>query len=191
MARIFLGSSTTNSSGQATYTLTGDGGGIKDIVAESGTLVSQPYTVYDCTFYDTGLSDSTANVVLSRMSREKTSNGAVITATGNNAWAIMKQNSQVFSNNCIIEFDLVANDTPNTQCGIDLSTSGDAYQGKIYFEDLGHYKIRVTPTGITAMTGSQTISPPQTYPQSDIRISFNLGQTGDSITYKDFRIYPI
>ena len=153
---------------------------------------SETFVVIDASFYDTGLTDSNANVVLSRMSRDKTSNGAVITATGNNAWAIMKQNSPVFSNNCIIEFDLIANETPSTSVAIDLSTQGDAYQNKIYFEDLGHYKIQVTPESITALTGSNPITLQKSqYPPSDVRISLNLGQTGDTITYKDFKIYPI
>ena len=86
---------------------TGVGAGEIDIIASldnpivDGSIVSETYSIIDASFIDTGLSDSTANVVLSRMSRQKTDNGAVITATGNNAWAIMKQNSPVFSNNCI------------------------------------------------------------------------------------------
>ena len=146
----------------------------------------------DCTFIDTGVTGSTSNVVLSRMSRELTSNGAVITATGDNAWAIMKQNSQVFSNSCIIEFDLVANETPITHVGIDLSTSGDAYQNKIYFDDIGHYKIEVKPTSIRALEGSESISLSRNqFPPSDVRISFYLGKSGDTITYTNFRAYPI
>ena len=195
-ARRLIGSTTTNANGIATIPYTGKGVGKVDVVAEAtvggGVFVSETYSIIDASFIDTGLSDSTANVVLSRMSRDKTSDGAVITATGNNAWAIMKQNSPVFSNNCIIEFDLIANETPSTSVGIDLSTQGDAYQNKIYFEDLGHYKIQVTSESITALTGSQSISLQKSQaPPSDVRISFNLGQTGDTITYKDFVIYPI
>ena len=156
-------------------------------IYQSGT-----FSVIDASFYDTGLESSTSNFILSRMTRQKTSNGAVITATGNNAWGIIKQNSPVFSNNCIIEFDLIANETPSTSVGIDLSTQGDAYRNKIFFEELGHYKIQVTPTGITALDGSNPITlRDQQYPPSDIRISFNLGQTRDTITYKDLKIYPI
>ena len=180
------------------HSYTGVGAGEVDVLASldkpitDGSIVSETLSVIDASFIDTGLSDSTANVVLSRMSRQKTDNGAVITATGNNAWAIMKQNSPVFSNNCIIEFDLIANETPSTSVGIDLSTQGDAYQNKIFFEDLGHYKIQVTSKSITALTGSQSIYLQKSqYPPSDVRISFYLGQTGDTITYKDFVVYPI
>ena len=204
----YLGYGVTNSNGVAHLDhdpqgnpingYTGTGAGEVDVIAStdnpvsSGSIVSETYSIIDASFIDTGLSDSTANVVLSRMSRQPTDNGAVITATGNNAWAIMKQNSPVFSNNCIIEFDLIANETPSTSVAIDLSTQGDAYQNKIYFEDLGHYKIQVTSESITALTGSQSISLKKAeYPPSDVRISFNLGQTGDTITYKDFVIYPI
>ena len=189
---------TKNASGQDVNGYVGTGAGEVDVIASldnpisQGSIVSGTLSVIDGSFFDTGLSDSTANVVLSRMSREKTSNGAVITATGNNAWAIMKQNSPVFSNNCIIEFDLIANETPSTSVAIDLSTQGDAYQNKIYFEDLGHYKIQVTSESITALTGSQSIYLQKSqYPPSDVRISFYLGQTGDTITYKDFVVYPI
>lgn len=155
-------------------------------------LQSEVYEVLDCTFIDTGVTGSTSNVVLSRMSRTLTSDGAVLEATGDNAWAIMKQNSQVFSNSCIIEFDLVANETPSTHVGIDLSTNGDAYQNKIYFDTLGHYKIEVKPTSIRALEGSESISLQKNqFPPSDVRISFYLGLTGDTITYKDFRVYLI
>ena len=192
MARRLIGTAVTDANGEATITYTGTGAGKLDVVAESGTFVSETYSIIDASFFDTGLLDSTANVVLSRMSRQKTDNGAVITATGDNAWAIMKQNSQVFSNNCIIEFDLIVNETPSTSVGIDLSTQGDAYQNKIFFEDLGHYKIQVTSESITALTGSQSIYLQKSeYPPSDVRISFYLGQTGDTITYKDFVVYPI
>lgn len=45
-------SATTGTNGVATFQYTCSGAGLKTITAESGTLVSQPYPVLDCTYID-------------------------------------------------------------------------------------------------------------------------------------------
>ena len=61
MVRRLIGSNTTNSSGVATINYTGTGSGKVRIIAESGNLVSEPYTFYDVKFKDIGTDTDYSN----------------------------------------------------------------------------------------------------------------------------------
>ena len=55
MAKQLIGTAVTNENGVATFTYTGTGAGKLNIVAESGSLVSETYEIWDYLVYDDGV----------------------------------------------------------------------------------------------------------------------------------------
>ena len=54
MARRLIGTGTTDSNGKVSVTYTGTGAGKLQIVAESGSLLSEIYEIFDCLFKGSG-----------------------------------------------------------------------------------------------------------------------------------------
>lgn len=81
MAKELLGTAVTDENGIATFTYTGQGRGKMNIVAESGELVSETYTIDDCSYLDTFSSD-TKNKYYYENGSVNISDGA-LTFTGN------------------------------------------------------------------------------------------------------------
>lgn len=176
------------------HSYTGSGVGELDFVASvdsptqinSSSDVSQPYTVTDCVYYD----DSTNNTgLLVRMNKTASDGKSVITATGDNAHWIFKQNTTIFDLPFIVEFDISNISTTNSPClNIHDASNHDYY---VWFDENGHYKFSVSQSGITQLQGSATIDKSGTLPtSSNVRLSFLLRTTNDTITYDNLEIYP-
>lgn len=60
MARKLIGTAVTDENGEATITYTGTGAGKLNIVAESGTFLSETYEVVDAIYYDTCTMDTSS-----------------------------------------------------------------------------------------------------------------------------------
>lgn len=58
MARRLIGTAVTDSNGEATITYTGTGAGKLNVVAESGTFQSEPYSIIDAIAKDNGTTDT-------------------------------------------------------------------------------------------------------------------------------------
>ena len=119
MARRYLGYGYTNSQGIAkleydadgeplTHSYTGVGAGKLDIVAESGSLQSESYAIYDCIVFDNGISSDYNDIwTASNADLTRTSTYSRLSETTVGTNAIIYAN---FPNVNIIEFDILQED---------------------------------------------------------------------------------
>ena len=153
-------------------------------------LLSETYELYDTIFYDTGLPDTASSSITTvRCDTKPTNTGREVTATGNAAHAILKQNNRVFDLPFMIEFTVTA-----LNLGTDGGAAIDVYDGvseyKIWLDTTGYYKIKVdTINGAVAQTGSESIGISGNKPTTTSRISINLAKTDDTITITNLMIY--
>lgn len=184
-----IGSGITNSNGVASCSYTGKAVGKMDVIAEftndGSTVVSQPYTVTDCVYYD----DSTNNTgLLVRMTKTASDGKSVLTATGDNAHWIFKQNSRVFTLPLIIEFDV---DTITTTNDPALNINDGSHDYFVWITNTGHHKFSVSQDGVTKLDGSVDFSKSGSLPTDNaVRLSFLLRTNGDTLTYDNLEIYP-
>lgn len=147
-----IGYGTTNSSGVATLTTsptgssmsgyTGKGVGELDIVAElhdDSTVVSQPYTVYDCLKYDKGiLNDSeTRDIYDSRNANSsftRTSEYSKLTEVTSGTTATLKLSS--LPTTCGIDLEYCQVDGNYSQGGMNFF-DGNSYKTYISLQDMG------------------------------------------------------
>ena len=203
----FCGHGITNNNGIATLDydangnplqnsgLVGTGAGELDIVASlddpntitDSSLQSETYELLDCIYYD----DSTNNTgLLVRMTKTASDGKSVLTATGDNAHWIFKQNTTIFDLPFIVEFDIADITTTNSPClNIHDGNNNDYY---VWFDNTGHYKFSVSQDGVTKLEGSANIDKSGSLPTDNaVRLSFLLRTNGDTITYDNLEIYPI
>ena len=119
MARRYLGYGYTNAQGIAkleydadgeplTHSYTGVGAGKLDIVAESGSLQSESYAIYDCIVFDNGISSDYNDIWTATnadLTRASTYSRLSETTTGTNGYIVA-----VFPNVTTIEFEVLQED---------------------------------------------------------------------------------
>ena len=202
MVRRLIGTAVTNSNGEATITYTGTGAGKLNIVAESGTFVSEAYEVLDCSFYDDCSSDAKAS------SWYKSEGLTVDYPTLYNATRIRNQNADTTSRYyylnssslnsdkiggiytvsvpCCIEFDVLSY---VGTIGISVTDSTNAQR----FPEIssnGHYKIIFNGTTFDFYKDTTKIAS-YTCGVGYVRFGFVLNAESEGIVIKDFKVYPI
>ena len=207
MVLRFLGESVTDSNGLAVLPdgYTGTGAGLVDIIAQTtideSTVVSTPYPVTDCTFYDkatdgTGEKNTNCYNNSSSSFRVTPSNdGTLLECLSATVWGQYYLNQQNNSSKpnpigTAIEFDIV--DVNNMSIQI---TGNSAYT--YTFTQTGHYKITVDNTNIKTFKetdGSYTelnSKTTSTYITDYFNVKFAYRGTDKYIKYANFEIYPI
>ena len=204
MARILIGEGVTDANGKVSVSYEGKGAGVLQIVAESGSLLSETYSLIDCGFYDPAIDNTKASSYTynnSQLSVAYSDNGTKITylqeATTNvqffyNDSAISSTkigNYYTILNNMAVEFDL----TELTGTSIEVYLTDGTNSRSIAITSTGHYKVTIDGTRIHLFKDGeeQTLSGTVTMTGANIRLSFLLNAYNESLTFKDLMIYPI
>lgn len=207
MARRYLGYGVTNNSGVATldhapdgttlsHSYTGVGAGKIDVVAESGSLQSETYSILDCNWYDDGVT-SPKTVTWWKPSSNFTETiedtGTTITnstSSTNHYW--VKNYSQIDIGAFVVEFDLLSYTDDTTPRFAFTGTGGGNYIFKTELEapQQCHVKFIVDGTKIACQIDNGTPNTLATTTNTTFYVGFRLNGEG-SIKFKDFKVYPI
>lgn len=210
MARRYLGYGTTNSQGIATLDhdptgatiqgYTGVGAGKVDIVAESGSLQSEPYELLDCAFLDFGTTghDSTNYTIASVLSEEVTSEGVTVSKTASGSTNGNYRTVTSFVSDFEALVDVKTNGQP-IRVGIMDSNNSKAHAT---FNQSDFTTVKVTKTGTTltvqSLTGGEWIDLAVSGLNNvdlttNCRFLFYIYNTTNdtTLTFKNLKIYPI
>ena len=197
MAKRLIGTATTNANGVASVTYTGAGRGLLNVFAESGSLQSQTYGVFDCIVYDDGTSDPKKTNFLKNGNGTVTigSNGTTITATSNTTY----RNTTLITG----DFQIVLKATLVGSVRIGVQTSADLgyKQTKFNYFDVTdtYFKLRRVGSTFTAQYSSDGDNWTNRSLETDnvgnndcyFIISLETSGAERTITYKDLKIYPV
>lgn len=181
----------TNSSGVATVSYVGKDAG--SLYIQVRMFVSKTYSVIDGVYYDPCVTGSTASWVQNGTtgSNTLTNNGRVITGDNGIAMFFAQKVGQTgmycWNEPLTVEFDAVSV-TGAVRFQAYSSSTTVAYSCD--FTQTGHWKFVYDGTNITAyLNGEQQVNP-LARELTNSRIGF-VAESGESITFKDFVIYPI
>lgn len=202
MAKRYLGYGYTNAQGVAkleydadgeplTHSYTGVGAGKMDIVAESGSLQSETYSIIDGTFLDRAISTDyndtgwTNTNLVSTLNRD---DGTKIEQSNTSSYGGRYRTPSSTTNICI-EFDVYIADANAGFCSFrNGSTSVKQIYPSNINADVGawyHLKIKVTD-GYYYLNDSSSGTSLSTWNRF-----FITSSNGNSTRYKNFVIYPI
>ncbi len=210
MSKRLIGFGYTNANGVATLDYdaegnelqssgyVGQGVGNVDIsasaVIDGSTFVSETYEIIDAEFYDTCVTGSTATWVQNGTagSNTLTDNGRVISgdSSGNGMFYAQKVGQTgmyCWNDPLTVEFDVVSvTGAVRFQTYSSSTTVAYSYD----FTQTGHWKFVYDGTNITAYFNGEQQGNPQSRTLTNSRIGF-IAENGESITFKDFVVYPI
>ena len=196
MVKRLLGTGTTDSNGVATITYVGKSRGLLQVQAESGSLVSETFALYDCLKYDDGTNTNIWNTNNATLTRSAEGNNLSESTAGTDGNCSTKIDHSV-----AVEFDVQLVSTnyskifaqlgqsanAMTRCHITLPSTyqnGNWHSVKITFEN-GTGKLYVDNGSATNLTVTNYDSSGELY--------FRL-VTGNEITeinFKNWKCYPI
>ena len=138
-------------------------------------------------FYDIGVtSNKNTNWGKIRLNDEVTSNGTLLTATGNYAHYIVVNNNKRFSPNFCIE--LKVGYSQNT--AINFMDSNVNLDSKHWLFSNSSYKFIVTDNGYSvSKDGEEPTS--YSYSWENVRISIFINSNGNTVIYNNFVVYEI
>ena len=186
--------------GVATYSYSGTGAGKKEFYAKCGSFQSEPYPVYDCTFYDDGVSTphNTNYVNQNNIVVEYLSTGTKVYSTStsgsryyrtsissNTDW---RDSSTDYQIELDFEFERESGSASNVGFGgngVDLHT----LFGSTVLTGSGHLKI-ITDGDTANFYLDDWTTPVQKTMSSNNGLYFFIYKNA-SITFKDLKIYPI
>ena len=207
MARVLIGKGTTNAQGIATMTedasgqsvsgYTGVGAGEIDIVAECGTVVSEPSTVLDCVEYDTGIDGTATDIYETRDANSlltRTSEYSKLTEQNTND-ALLRLN---LTAPITVEFDYKRVDGLATDSLINLYDS-NSYKTFFSLEGIRGsvgqwYNLRLTIEENTAtLTNLEdaTKTKTNTYSGTPNNVRWYTSNTCSEIQIRNVKVYPL
>lgn len=196
MARRLIGTAVTDSNGEATITYTGTGAGKLNVVAESGTFVSEIYELWDTLFYDEATSSDTKNNTgwtnyRGTLSFDNATKIEIATGETNTIYT----RTFTLGDGLAIEFDLNVNFSSSQIFRLcnDWSTVGSATKSSLNLSDnsWAHIKI-VLQNGAGLIYRSINDTNPISFNYTALtRFYFFIENADDSLKYKNFKIYPI
>jgi len=189
---------TTNSYGVATATYTCEGAGELTVQAMSGSVVSQPYSITDATYYDTGISGTASDIWYNQQNAVNTrgSEYSEITENGGTAILRLKSANSIDKTNICVEFDVWQDGSTSNNFMSFVNTTVGLYSGtyslsqlNLQTETWNHIKLEidnngvVTPNGITSAQKTLSINTDKMF--------FVFLTNGDitKIRFKDWRVY--
>ena len=199
MARRLIGTGTTDANGKVSISYEGEGAGKLQIVAESGSLLSETYEIIDATFYDKaieGSKNTNWNNYNNRITVETDNTGTTLTNTNSSNGYCFANGSDpfVFTDYCC-EFDVLAINGAVKWYHQDNNSNQDLFRIDNYYSSgTVHFKLecqdgslKVYTDGTLRTTVTNTVTGPF---EVAIRIDANVSDPR-SIKYKEFIIYPI
>lgn len=205
MVRRLIGSNTTNSSGVATINYTGTGSGKVKIIAESGNLVSEPYTFYDAKYKDMGTSSdhTTTNWSTTTMDVDWTTDPTCTTLTALDSSVFSSRYNNIASYTSrplTIEFDCSMTYIDADQFGVGMSlrigassTGGASWSaGQVAMSSGEWYHITIVLNETTAtlqVNNNTPVSRNISVVQNRFYFTINSGTTNTSTRYRNFIIY--
>lgn len=193
MARRLIGTSTTNSQGVATCDYTGVGAGEIDIVATSGSLVSEIFSIIDALYFEDGTSDKSANWTLNNVTYS--SNGESVTlnnTSGGSRWSILKiDNSTSYLDSSLdycIEVDI--KNVNATNITLILDNSGVNVYNYVNTSDFTSIKIYTSRNENKVYYVIDEVVRSVNMATSNGNIQFRLSNN-ESYSFKNLKVYPI
>ena len=192
MARRLIGTAVTDSNGEATITYTGTGAGKLNVVAESGTFVSQPYSILDTLFFDDCTDNTKAskyhryNNTVSEPSFDETGMFVERTSTGNGYLFVGQSNStdNPYALDFAVEFDVV-----NVSGDVRFLTGG-TFDGIRSMSANDHYKVEYYTNKQVVTKNSDTPTETAKTNSGSFRCQLQFVGVG-SIKLKNIRVYSI
>lgn len=207
MVKTYIGTAKTDANGVATFTYQATGAGKLNLVAESGNLQSDTYPVTDCMFYDVGTSgtpnpkwwynnsQATFNSTSTGLTISSPSSSNVYLAPNPTGISNPDFNALTIFDNFCIEFTITdrtgnsgsgSSDTVFQLRGLGVSV----FQIPITSDKIGKsFKINKSDSNITWEMDSQEQTP---YSLSgNVMVRFYIAEGQKSLTFKDFKFYPI
>ena len=185
MARTLIGTGTTDSNGRVSVTYTGTGAGKLQIVAESGTVTSDTYDLWDALFYDSGLSDHRTDWTANTISESYLDDGTVITeSNGSNTNYAANFTAIV---DVVIEVDITGITIPSNSVrfyykGADTTISS-------YLTDLQPHHFKFVCQNGTVVTYVDDVQKNSKSTTTNTTCRFIMN--GSSFKFSDFKIYAI
>ena len=207
MAKRYLGYGYTNAQGVAkleydsegnalTHSYTGVGAGKIDIVAESGTLQSETYSLIDAVFYNSGIG-ATGDASFynpSNIDVDVQSDGTLLTqSASSNAlyYANIGTTGDLydFIPSFCIEFDIISSSGVTAISITEKNGTAKVKQfSALNITSNNHVKITVDGTNVIYKVDNNTpVS--EAYTTTQVRVAFLLNSA--SMKFKNFVIYPI
>lgn len=209
MARRYLGYGVTNNSGVATldhapdgtslsHSYTGVGAGKIDVVAESGSLQSEIYSILDCLFYDDCVTtpEEENKWIASNIVATRSSNGLTLAYDGFGTYYANKKGTSTstydWEGTFAVEFDVVA----VTGIG-DVQLHDGTNNATRSFNTLSatsnnHVKIINDGSSVKYFVdGVEKTTLQYNYSMGTCRVGFRTQASGDTMTIKNFMIYPV
>ena len=206
VAYRYLGSALTNANGVATFDYQGTGAGEIDVIASldnpitDGSIVSETYQLYDCTFKDTAIQSDYNNTIWSATNCDATRGTEYTELTehtvGTSFTDRFKGDYAIPNDNMCIEFDVYQVDGANTNTILYLTKSNGT---SLYMASIGasnfsvgewcHFKIELTGANSCKINGStRTFSSSAT---ETVMFGFTSVSDNTTIRYKNLKVYPI
>jgi len=177
MARNLIGTVTTDSNGEATFTYTGGGLGRIGFSAEHGTFQSEIYDVIDALFYDPATSDRSNAYYLNTTytSISYANNKYTVSYTGSSgAYVdIRSLTNSVLGKTVNVSVDI---ETSNVETRLRLINGSTPIASTEY----------ISTDGTLELTGVEI---PDTASSIIFRIESRNTQSGDSIKFKNWNVY--
>lgn len=187
MARRLIGTAVTDSNGEATITYTGTGAGKLNVVAESGTFVSQPSTVIDATVLDRATSsDKNNNMWASGIT------GFTRDATDTLVQISEQRYTAQYDVGDGVKFEFECTEYSNGVMQIARYETGKTTTYHNVPFDVGICSIECLPNVSYFKVNGETVLTVNNSPNGSARFFFNLvGGATTNFRYKNLRIYPI
>ena len=179
MARRLIGTGTTDANGKVSVSYEGEGAGVLQIVAESGSLLSETYILDDCYFIETGSPTSGYNP----------SNGTLTVTDGVLTLEVGTGNTgaNFYTNYPKTNYPITDFQNKSLTVKADVtSLTGTNLRMSLYYNN-GSWSTAVTKDMTSEGLMENSISVPSNVTQ--VRIRFDVtGTAGSSVTLKDFRL---
>lgn len=194
MVNIKIGEAVTDANGVAVYEYTGSGAGEMDVIAKSGSVVSETYNVLDTIIYDNGFENDYNDNCWVTETNVEVIHGADGTTVENKAsgTAYRYANDGTvghydFTTPVRIEFDFELL-TANVNCQIQMFDAKNNFFSS-WITTTGKYVVDVNENEVTwAING--TAQTGKTVTLGNFFFRFMM-QSGNKFKYSNFKIYPI
>ena len=201
MARRLIGTGTTDANGKVSVSYEGKGAGKLQLVAESGSLLSEIYSLYDCMLFDESTTEHHKSIwrpFAGEISYSENGTTWTSTTSSQQSYALLvNEGTTTYTTPDIpvnIEFDLVSY---NGNCFIDVnSNNGNRTRINFHVGGTGHYRFEIGSTlrkaykdGVDVSSTTGLIHTPTVELEDIKQIGFFLTASATDLTFKNFMIY--
>lgn len=195
---VLLDTLTTDSQGKCSYNYVGQGVGKQNFVAKYRGLQSETYSITDCMFYDDCVTtpEEENKWIASNIVATRSSNGLTLAYDGFGTYYANKKGTSTgaydWGGTFAVEFDVVA-----VAGGCDVQLHDGTNNASRSFTTLSatsnnHVKILNDGSSVKYFVdGVEKTSLQYNYSMGTCRVGFRTQLSGDTMTIKNFMIYPV